>query len=837
MVVANPANVSKTCVGGIVTASPGSNVIRYDPNFSDLDPTVAAFESCTLSVDVIGAAVGFHHNVSGELTSTSSRQDQTFVSSGKASATLEVVNDPILITKSFTDDPVPAGGTTTLQFTITNRSRDEVAENITFVDDLEATLPGLVSISPSQSNICGSGSTFEGTSVLKLSGGRLGIGASCTFSVSVEVPASAPSGTYLNRTSPIEADHGSNTVSGSPATDTLFVSPVPIFTKEFIDDPVTPGGMVTLKFTITNTSLNSDLVDIAFLDELPAELTTMVSLPPAGFCGAGSMITFSPPTSFDPAMLSMTGGSLKPLDTCTFSVVLGVAESASSGIATNTTEPLTAMIDGAEVTAPPASDDLVIVAGPQLSKSFLGPVMPGGTVLLEFEIAHGSEAPFDATNIAFTDNLDDVIPGMVALGLPRSNICGGGSFVRGTSVIDFGGGTLRPGETCIFTVPVRVPVEAPLGTVTNVTSPVSANLGGLAVASAPATAELLVTSLMLTKTFLSNPVIPGDTAILEFTITNAGSTTARNIAFTDDLDDALQGLVSVSGSQSDICGSGSQLLGTSLLVFQGGIVPGQSSCTFSVKVQVPASADEGDYINRTSDLTAEVGGSTVVLPPASALLSVTDTMLRIEKIFLVSPVLPGSTSSLQFRITNLATENSATNIAFTDALPSGLTRPGGTQSNVCGPGSQLSGSTTLSLTGGRLNAGASCTFAVPISVAVGLPFGTLQNVTSEVIGTINGLGVRGDPASANLIIAPPPEPDGSPQAPTGEKLPDGSVGIKWFGFSGRTYCIEKSGDLENWDPVPFSFIGEGELIEWEDREPSALRQFYRLVEKTPAPAP
>ncbi len=54
------------------------------------------------------------------------------------------------MTKSFTDDPVNAGGTVTLEFTITN-SDTEAASNIAFTDDLDAALTGLVATDPDRS--------------------------------------------------------------------------------------------------------------------------------------------------------------------------------------------------------------------------------------------------------------------------------------------------------------------------------------------------------------------------------------------------------------------------------------------------------------------------------------------------------------------------------------------------------------------------------------------------------------------------------------------------------------------------------------------------------------
>ena len=146
-----------------------------------------------------------------------------------------------------------------LEFTITNTSSVGPSgisvSAINFTDDLNAILTGAAAVGLPATNICGTGSQISGTSSLSFIGGSLGPDESCTFSVSVQVPAGAATGTFTNTTSDITgtANGNTETVAGSAATDDLVVSSL-IFTKEFTDDPVLPGGTVTLEFTIENTS-------------------------------------------------------------------------------------------------------------------------------------------------------------------------------------------------------------------------------------------------------------------------------------------------------------------------------------------------------------------------------------------------------------------------------------------------------------------------------------------------------------------------------------------------------------------------------------------------------
>ena len=920
LVIADPANVVSDC-GGNLTAVPGTRTIRLDPR-PTLGPQLAAFEICTISLDVIGTGLGVHHNVSGELTSTAeSPGNFDNIPSGFASASIEVVAaGEIQITKSFLDDPVPPGGETRLQFTITNRSRDEVARDISFDDDLEAVLPGLVSVSQVQLDICGDGSRLEGDTRLKFSGGILAPGASCTFSVRLSVPPQARPGSYLNTTSPIESDIGGRPVVGSPATDGLFVAPVPVFTKEWIDDPTIAGGTVTLEYTITNTSVGSEATEIAFVDPIPAGLIVDPIIPDGGFCGPQSVLTVQPQSPSEPAKIIMSGGQLGPRETCSFRLVFDVEPGASTGSVATASEPLTALIGDVTVTSRPARDDLRISAGPQLSKTFVdGAVVPGGTTRLRFTLVHSPEASGPAKNIRFTDDLEAMIPGLVALGLPQNNVCGDGSVVRGDSVITFEGGTLRPGEACSFEVVVRVPpIEPPPGVIrnsgtvyevidgsmfsvegnmsqfagipyfidfgngtwpiiaavfcpgddeeeipdvtkftasgplppnlrpdtpfdivspappfVNVTSPVISELDGQQVNSAPATAELRVSNLSFTKEFLDDSYLPGDTAVLEFTIRNDGVTPATNITFTDDLDDVLPGLVSVTQTQTDICGRGSVLEGSSLLSFSGGTVQGRSSCSFQVKVQIPTAAPDGGHRNVSSRMRADIGGSPVVAPRASALLVVNGNLLAIEKTFVRNPVIAGELVGLRFTITNLDQVRAVSDISFSDSLPSGMANVGGTQSDICGPGSVLSGNQTFTLVGGRLAPGTSCTFVVAILVDEGIE-GALENVTGEVTGTINGTAVRGDPAGDTLLVMLPPDPgeDGF-KITRSELRGDGSFLIEWVGRRGNTYCVQKSTDLQRWVTFGPDHVGQDDTVRLIDPEPPGPRSFYRVILKVP----
>jgi hypothetical protein len=754
--VADPANAATTCTGATVTAVPGSNVIGLASLASDV---VAASASCTVTVDVDGTAVGSLGNVTGELSFIDASLNS--LTAGRAGAVLTVTGGRIVLQKAFTDDPALPGGTATLEFTILNRDRSISAAGISFTDDLDAVLSGLVATAPLPTDPCGPGSTISGTSNLVFSGGDLAPGASCTFDVMLQLPASV-SGVFTNTTSQVSADFNGTPVNGNVASDDLLVRPVPSLTKSFIDDPVVPGGTVTLRFSITNTSDTASATDIAFTDNLSAVVASLAPsfpLPDITSCGPGA--TLSTFTTLDDLYLQVQGASLAPAGSCTFDVPLEVPLGAAGGTFLNTTSTISATVGGVAVLGGSASDSLIVVAGPRLRKAFTDdPVVPDGTVTLEFTLYHDSNADGDATAIAFTDDLDAALPGL-APATPGvvPNICGPGSQLDSTvSPLDFSGGSLSPGSSCTFSITLAVPAAALPGSHTNTTSNVVATVAGLQTIGNPGVADLqvMVEGLAFTKEFTDDPVRPGNTVSLEFTIANTSlGTGATNISFTDDLDSVLSGLVALAPLPTDPCGPGSQIFGTSNLIFLGGNLVAGQSCTFSVSAQVPSASVPGVYRNRSSALSATWGGTPVSLPGAQDDLTVSQP-LSITKSFTDDPVALGDTVTLEFTLTNADPVASATNLAFTDdleaALP-GLMAIAPLPTDPCGPSSTLTGTEFLTFTGGSLSAGSSCTFSVTLQVPTAVsPGATITNVTSLLTGDVGGAGLSGDPAADDLQI-------------------------------------------------------------------------------------
>jgi len=778
LVVADPANVVNTCTatidppgpfppidysGGTVTAVPGTGTISLS-GFGSSGAAVPLGASCAISVDVVSGARGQLDNVTSSLSSAPPFGFST--ESGKASARLTVDASEVNLSKSFLGDPVPPGGTVVLEFTLRSFNRTDTAVDVGFSDDLGVTLTGLAVSGPLPTDPCGAGSSLSGTSTLTLTGGTLPPEGTCTFSVTLAVPPGATPGIYTNTTSQVTYDFGGGPELGLMASDHLFVFAAPSITKTFLDNPVAAGDTTRLEFTITNTSATDTATDVAVTDVFDIIMPTASAVPAAECCGVGSSCTFTPlsnppASSSIPAQLSVTGGTLAPGASCTFEITLDVTSTAAAGFYDNTTTTVTATVDGSEVIGNPAMDVLEVVGGTVLAKEFTDdPVSPGDTVTLQFTLTHDQNAVSDATAINFTDDLDAALMGLVATGLPMNDICGMGSQLSGTDTLSFTGGTLAPGASCQFSVTLQVPMGATAGIYTNTTSDVTATVSGLVVTTPAASDDLVVAGLTLMKEFTDDPVIPGGSVTLQFTLTNeAGAPAASIIQFSDSLSSVVAGLTYDPGSIPVApCGVGSSISlssGNTNMTLMGGDLGAGEMCQFSLTVDVGAGVASGVYNNVTSSFFAIIDGNLLFLENAADELVVAGDLLLLTKTFLTNPVAPGATVGLEFELTNLSLSGTATGITFTDDLDAALS---GLQAitlpadGFCGAGSQLTGAGLLTLTGAELGPGASCTFTATLQVPAMPAAAAAVNITSSVAGTIGGLGVTGDPASDTLEI-------------------------------------------------------------------------------------
>ncbi|MFQ5524628.1 MAG: beta strand repeat-containing protein [Thermoanaerobaculia bacterium] len=709
-----------------------------------LDPAPGAGSSCTFEVTLtIPASLppGIYLNTTEEPTATVDGATRT---GDPASDTLEVIAAPSL-TKAFIGDPVAPGGTVTLEFTLSHapdQSADATA--ISFTDNLVPVLAGLTATGLPLTEACdpdgpggdpGTG-TLSGTTMLTFMGGSLSPGESCTFSVTLDVPAGAAAGSYTNTTSDVGATVGGLAATSLPAEDDLDVSGLR-FSKEFLGDPVIAGDTVTLRFTIENVHPTLDATITFFTDNLSAALTGLAATgaPSVNDCG-GSLSG----TTF----LIYVGGGVLSGEMCTIEVEVLVPPGAADGTYINTTSNLSASQGGA-VAVDPATDVLTVDSNLiELSKEFTDdPVAAGDPVTLEFTLTNLDPARA-ASAIDFTDDLGAALTGLTFDSV-LSQDCGATVSGTGTDMITVDDASLAAGGSCTIRVSLTVPGGAAANIYTNTTSAVTGTIDSLAVDGDAASDELTVFDLLAFSKSFDGPVEVGETAVLTFTITNPGAISVINLAFFDDLDAVAPGLVATGLPKSDVCGTGSQIDGTSFLTFTGGQLAGSGgTCSFDVDVLVQPGVPVATHVNTTSDLTEN---GLAVAPPATADLVVTGP-LEFSKVFLPDTIGPGSTTQLEFTITNIDSIVLAEEVAFTDVLPAGvvIATPSSALTD-CTDGflSAPDGGTTISLSGARLGLGTTCTVTVNVTAATA---GTYDNLSGELTSSVGSGGT----AAATLTV-------------------------------------------------------------------------------------
>ena len=105
-------------------------------------------------------------------------------------------------------------------------------------------------------------------------------------------------------------------------------------------------------------------------------------------------------------------------------------------------------------------------------------------------------------------------------------------------------------------------------------------------------------------------------------------------------------------------------------------------------LSLPVDAEPGEYLNRTSQVTADFDGSPVTVNGAEDSLNIV-TPLTFSKSFIDDPALSGGTVTLSYTITNDNPVSAADNISFSDdfgSILTGLAATGLPLNDVCGSG-------------------------------------------------------------------------------------------------------------------------------------------------------
>ena len=462
--------------------------------------------------------------------------------------------------------------------------------------DLDAALSGMrVSVPVSSANCSGTGPS-GGASTASWSGMATPVPTfgpsfvTCEISVAVVVPTDAPTGPYtvsgtLAGTEQAYVYSGSYVADGAPTAFTLPVS----FAFTVTADTTAPTPTIAAPTGIVSASA-------------PFGVTVSFDEPVSGFVAGDVTITNGTLSGFssltDEAGLTRSG---------TFQVTPTGAGDVTIELAEDVVQDETGNGNVA------ASATVTIGTISTLTGDVIDdPVSAGATATLRFVIENGS-ATDSLLAGAFTVDIDQSLAGLIATAVPAGGYCGASSAATIQSAgafVSFSGIEVAASATCIMDVTLTTPGAAAGGTYAVNSGSLSYVQNSVARTADPATAALQISGgegtgapLVFSKAFTDDPVVAGSPVTLEYTIVPEEGTDATNLAFTDDLDAALTGLVATGLPLSNVCGTGSTLSGTSTITLSGGNVVDGATCTFSVTLQTPGGAAAAAYPSTTSDLT------------------------------------------------------------------------------------------------------------------------------------------------------------------------------------------------------------------------------------------
>ncbi len=697
-----------------LTAAAGGN------SFTLVGGSIPLGTTCLYSVNVTSATAGSYVNNTGAVTSTN------YGTGAAASATLTVTPSSPTVTKAFSPATINAGATSVMTITLTNPNASVAITGAAFTDIYPAGLTNTNSANAATTCVGTVTAANNGNSV-QLSGAAIPASSGCTVTVNV---TSALGGVYTNSTGTVTT---TNANSGTAATAVLTVTGPPTVAKSFATSPIMSGATSVLTITLTNPNPTTALSGLAFTDTYPANITNAAAPAAATTCTGGTVTAAANGPS-----VTLSGGTLAAAASCTVTVtVTGTV----GGTYTNTI-PSGIVASNLGSNAAAAWANLTVYPPPTVTKTFT-PASVATATNDTLTITLTNSTPVAMTGAAFTDTYPATLTN--ATGGTTTNTCGGTATALTTgaaNTLTLTGGTIPANGSC--TVSYTRVRGSTAGAYVNSTGAVTTTNGGTGVS---ASATLSVGQPIITKTFAAGTIIQGANTTLTITLSNPNAAAMTLATFTDTYPAGITNAAAPAGSTTCALGTVTAAANGGSVALSGATIPATGSCTVTVTITGTAG---GVYTN-----TIPVGGLTVTGPlsnglAASAVLTVMGPP-AVTKVFSPNLIGLGASSNMTITLTNPNTTTAITGAAFTDTYPANLVNNGGLVNN-CG-GTTTAGAGTLSLTGGSIPAGSSCTISILITSATA---GNYTNTLATGSVTTTNSGSNTVAASANLSIQSAP---------------------------------------------------------------------------------
>ncbi len=424
-----------------------------------------------------------------------------------ASATATVtVSADVAITKTVTPSPTVAGGTATFTISVLNNGPSDAA-GVSVSDPLPFPVVSADDISPSQ------GTCTETTNTVTCDLGVVSSGTGATITIVVAVPSNAVgtmsnTATVTSLTPDPDSDNNHSTV-----TDTIVNLADVGIVKTASATEIAAGVVVDYTLTVTNTG-PSDAVGVTATDSIgpgftpvPENSSPACTLLGSTFTSAAGTLTPSGTVSF--VLEARADSALVPGDYVNTATV--TATTLDPNHDNNTSSATVTVGRVADVSLVKSSDATIPAAGTQFT----------------YTLSANNAGPSAAPSVVVTDTLPDAL----------SFVSSPDGCTAVDQVVTCTTPVLDPGTHADFQVLVALASGAAPGPLTNTasvtadaTDPKPANNTGSDTVTVQVSADLSIV-----KHLTSGPVVPGQPATYEITVTNLGPSDAVGVVVAESL--------------------------------------------------------------------------------------------------------------------------------------------------------------------------------------------------------------------------------------------------------------------------------------------------------------
>jgi uncharacterized repeat protein (TIGR01451 family) len=718
-----------TATSASVDALPGSSLIYSVPVKFDSGLTTASLQN------IVTAKAPSSPDASGSDTDTRTPQTNLTLSKTDGSSTYT------------------PGGSATYIVTVGNTGPSDALGST-----LSDTLPSGVTLSAAATCVASSGAScglFNGGAIggnsVSTSSALVPVGETLTFVIPVNFAANLLADPLTN-TATVNATGNGSPVSASDSDTRSAVSGLTI-AKTDGSTTYTPGNDAVYTITVSNAG-PTDANAVTVSDTLPSGVT--ISATPT--CVSNGTATCGTLTgAVGTGTFSVAGAQVPAGDNVVYSVPVHFAANltaptlANSATASDPSDPNPHTVTD--------TDTLAAVTHLTVDKDDASlTYTPGGTAI--YVVSIGNSGPSDAQDVSLADTLPAgvTLNGTVACAATGSAVCGNVSGVSGGSTASMSNGSIAAGAGNMLQISVPVAFGAgltidPLINTATATDPGDPNPEN----GSDSDVRKASSGLTVTKDDGSTTYTPGGIATYNIVVTNAGPSNANALSVTDNLPPGvtLIGAPAITCTTAGIasCGTlGGVAGGTTFTATGATLAAGvANSLTYHVNVSFASSMQDSPLANSVkvsdpSDPVEHTGTDSDTRAP--------DVVLTVGKDDGATTYVPGGTAVYTLTVLNTGVTD-ANAVTASDSLPAGVSFNGTPTcaSNGAGAncGSLNVAGTTLTLTGGKIPAGAgrSLVLSVPVKFASDL-FAT--PLTNSV--TVSDPDGTGDTASDSDTPAP-----------------------------------------------------------------------------------